>query len=280
MPPRAFSVDHPRRLLETLGIRPSKRLGQNFLHDRNVAAKIAAAAAALGPPFLEIGPGLGALTEHLGGRGRTVAVEVDGRLAAFLRTRLAAAPVEIVEADFLAVPAQEWRARFPGGGTVVGNLPYSISSPVLMRLLALREVFPRAVLMLQREVAARLCAGPGGKEYGTLSVYFGVLASVREEFPVGRACFTPAPRVDSAVISVIFHPGVPDRLTEDLAAVVRAAFARRRKVLRNAPAAFLPGGRARWVDLLAACGIDPGARAETVPPEAYLALARALAKCR
>jgi len=231
------------------------------------------------PPFVEIGPGLGALTSLLAEAGTpVVAVEVDRGLAAHLRDRFGGGSVEIVEADFLAVPTQEWRRRFPMGGTVLGNLPYSVSSPIVLRLIELRDLFPRAVLMLQREMVDRLCAGPGGKEYGILSVYLGVLAEARKEFVVRRTCFHPSPDVDSAVMTVRFIGGLPEELVAALRTVVRAAFARRRKTLRNAPVPFLPGGAARWCDLLAAAGIDPAGRAEEVPPAAYLALAGALAR--
>ncbi len=268
----------PRRTLAALGLSPRKSLGQNFLADRNVAAKIVALAHSFPPPYLEIGPGLGALTGLLAGAGASVvAVEVDRGLAAHLRDRLVGGTVEIVEADFLKVPAQEWRLRFPAGGTVVGNLPYSISSPIVLRLIELRDRFPRAVLMLQREVVDRLCAGPGGKEYGILSVYLGVLAQARREFVVRRACFHPAPDVDSAVMSVRFAGEYPETLVAALRTVVRAAFAHRRKTLRNAPVPFLPGGTAQWCELLLAAGIDPAGRAEEALPAAYLALARAFA---
>lgn len=274
MPRPASPDEHPGKLLGRLGIAPRKRLGQNFLHDRNIARKIVSLALRLGPPFLEIGPGLGALTALLAeGERPTVAVEVDPALAAWLRERFAGTSVAVVEADFLTVPDEEWRRRFPGGGTVVGNLPYVISSAIVLRLLSLREIFPRAVLMLQKEMVGRLCAPPGGKEYGTLSVYLGALGEAREEFSVRRTCFTPSPEVDSAVMTVRFRSGVPDRLLRALQAVVRAAFARRRKTLRNAPATFLPGGTRAWLDLLVEAGIDPGARAEAVAPETYLRLA-------
>jgi 16S rRNA (adenine1518-N6/adenine1519-N6)-dimethyltransferase len=231
----------------------------------------------MGPPFLEIGPGLGALTSLLAAaEERTVAVEFDRRLAAYLRDRFAGSAVEVVEADFLSVTEEEWRRRFPGGGTVVGNLPYSLSSPIVLRLMDLRERFPRAVLMLQKEVVERLCAPPGGKEYGILSVYLSVLADAHPEFFVRRTCFTPAPEVDSAVLSIRFRQGIPDPLVRNLHTVVRAAFARRRKTLKNAPVQLFAGGTAEWLDLLARAGIDPSARAEAVPPDRYLLLARAI----
>lgn len=278
MRPPASPAEHPRKALTALGLSPRKSLGQNFLADRNVAGKIVALARSFPPPFLEIGPGLGALTDPLAEAGESVvAVEIDRGLAAYLRDRFSGTGVEVLEADFLAVPEREWRVRFPAGGTVVGNLPYSISSPAVLRLIELRHLFPRAVLMLQREVVDRLCAGPGGKEYGILSVYLGVLAEARREFLVRRACFHPAPDVDSAVMSVRFSGETPEPLVAALRTVVRAAFAHRRKTLRNAPVPFLPGGSGQWSELLQAAGIDPAGRAEEVPPPAYLALARAFA---
>src|SRR5659263_187871 len=219
-----WASEHPRRTLAALGLSPRKSLGQNFLADRNVAGKIVALARSFTPPFLEIGPGLGALTELLAEAGASVvAVELDRGLATHLRDRFTGGPVEIVEADFLEIPAQEWRRRFPEGGTALGNLPYSISSPIVLRLIELRDRFPRAVLMLQREVVDRLCAGPGGKEYGILSVYLGVLAEARKEFVVRRTCFHPAPDVDSAVMSVRFIGETPEALVAALRTVVRSA---------------------------------------------------------
>jgi 16S rRNA (adenine1518-N6/adenine1519-N6)-dimethyltransferase len=270
--------ENPGRLLASLGFSPLKALGQNFLHDGNVCRKIVAEAVALGPPFLEIGPGLAGLTDLLAETGSQVtAVEFDRGLAGWLRERFAGGPVEIVEADFLALRDEPLRERFPAGGTVVGNLPYSVSSPMLLRLIELRDTFPRAVLMLQKEMVERLCAPPGCKAYGILSVYFAVVGETRQAFVVRRGCFTPAPDVDSAVFTVRFRPGLSDEFVRALQAVVRTAFAQRRKTLRNAPAGFLPGGGAEWLDLLAEASIDPGARAETVPPEGYRRLAEALA---
>lgn len=275
MPPPGSPADHPRRTLGCLGLTPRKSFGQNFLHDGNVARKIVGLARAFPAPYLEIGPGLGALTGPLAASGApVVAVEIDRGLCAHLREEFSGTAVEIVEADFLAVSGDEWRRRFPDGGTVVGNLPYAISSPAILRLIELRRRFPRAVLMLQQEMVERLCAPPGGKEYGILSVYLSVLAEARREFAVRRRCFHPAPAVDSAVMTIRFFGEVEDRLLSALQTVVRAAFAQRRKTLRNAPVPFLAGGTAQWSDMLSGVGISPGARAEEVPPSAYLALAR------
>ncbi|GAB4240569.1 MAG: 16S rRNA (adenine(1518)-N(6)/adenine(1519)-N(6)) -dimethyltransferase RsmA [Deltaproteobacteria bacterium] len=278
MRPPGFPSDHPKKALAALGLAPRKALGQNFLTDRNVARKITALARSFPPPYLEIGPGLGALTSLLAEAGAPVtAVEIDRGLAAHLRDRFAGTTAEIVEGDFLDVPEAEWRRRFPAAGTVVGNLPYSVSTPVVLRLIEFRDVFPGAVLMLQREVVDRLCAAPGGKEYGILSVYLGVLAQARREFDVRRTCFHPAPEVDSAVMSIRFSGGFPGPLVAALQTVVRAAFAHRRKTLRNAPVPFLPGGAKEWSERLCAAGIDPARRAEEFPPAAWLALARSVA---
>jgi 16S rRNA (adenine1518-N6/adenine1519-N6)-dimethyltransferase len=277
MPPPDFPADHPRKALAALGLSPRKSFGQNFLHDRNIARKIVDLAGSLPPPYLEIGPGLGALTRPLAEAGaKVVAVEVDRGLAAHLRRQFAGTSVDVLEADFLAVPDDEWRERFPAGGTAVGNLPYSISSLAILRLIELREIFPRAVLMLQKEMVERLCAPPGGKEYGILSVYLSVLSGTRREFPVRRSCFHPAPDVDSAVITIRFPGGFPDELLRALQTVVRAGFAHRRKTLRNAPVPFLSGGTDRWCCMLRSEGVDPGARAEEVPPATWLAIARLL----
>ncbi|RJP19446.1 MAG: ribosomal RNA small subunit methyltransferase A [Deltaproteobacteria bacterium] len=279
MPPPGSHGNHPKRTLAALGLSPRKSFGQNFLHDGNVVRKIVDLARSFPPPYLEIGTGLGALTGPLSSDGAAVvAVEIDRGLAAHLRKRFAGTSVEVVEADFLEVPDSMWRIRLPSGGTAVGNLPYSVSSPVILRLIELRDIFPRAVLMLQREMVERLCAPPGGREYGILSVYLAALGEARQEFLVRRSCFHPAPEVDSAVMTVRFFGDFPDALFRALQTVVRAAFAQRRKTLRNAPAPFLPGGAAQWCDLLESAGIDPSDRAETVPPAAYLALARSFSR--
>jgi 16S rRNA (adenine1518-N6/adenine1519-N6)-dimethyltransferase len=277
MPRPDSPAEHPGRLLSGLGFSPLKALGQNFLHDRNICRKIVAEAVALGPPFLEIGPGLAGLTDLLAETGAPVtAVELDRGLAGWLKERFEGSNVEIVESDFLKLREDVFHARFPGGGTVVGNLPYSVSSPMLLRLIALRAIFPRAVLMLQKELVERLCSPPGCKAYGILSVYMAVLGEARQAFPVRRGCFTPEPDVDSAVFTLRFSPGNSDEFVRALQAVVRTAFAQRRKTLRNAPSTFLPGGTRDWLELLAEASIDPAARAETIAPERYRRLAEAL----
>ncbi|MCL1925827.1 MAG: 16S rRNA (adenine(1518)-N(6)/adenine(1519)-N(6))-dimethyltransferase RsmA [Syntrophorhabdaceae bacterium] len=275
MPLPGFPADNPRRTLASLNLSARKSLGQNFLHDKNIIGKIVALARSFSPPYLEIGPGLGALTRPLAETGApVVAVEVDRGLAAYLRDEFSGGAVEIVEADFLSFPGEEWKKRFPHGGTAVGNLPYSISSLAILRLIELREFFPKAVLMLQKEMVERLCAPPGCKDYGILSVYLSVLSETNKEFSIQRGSFYPSPDVDSAVITIRFFGDFPDDLLRSLQTVVRAGFARRRKMLRNAPVPFMPGGAKQWCEMLWSEGIDPSARAEEVPPASWLALAR------
>jgi len=268
-----------REALAAAGLAPRKRWGQHFLCDAAVARRIVESAD-VGPRTvaLEIGPGLGALSDELVARaGRTYLVEIDRGLAARLAARYADNPrVRIVEGDVLALPLEtlvpEPRV------TVVANLPYNIASPVLFRLLELRTRFSRAVVMLQREMARRLVAPPGGREYGITSVVLQAFAEVRLAFGVSRRSFHPPPRVDSAVIDVRWsvRPRV-DVDDEDLfRAVVRAAFGQRRKMLRNALESLAAGRGTTPEAACAAAGIPPTARAEELDVAAFGRLARAL----
>src|SRR5262245_42561287 len=213
---------------------PNKRLGQNFLIDPNIVRKIVALAE-LGSSdhVLEIGPGRGILTEALcHAAGRVTAVEVDTRLHAYLKTRQAGLPkVELVCEDALAYPVES----LPTGTVVVANLPYYISTPLLFRLLDQRDRFPKMVLMLQNEVADRLVAKPGGSDYGVLSVLAQYAAEITKAFRVSTQCFRPRPEVGSAV--VLLRTKERGRLSQQeevfFQAVVKAAFAHRRKTLVN-----------------------------------------------
>lgn len=227
-----------------------------------------------GDLVVEIGPGQGALTEELVHRaGRVIALEVDRALAAGLRTRLPAA--EVLEAD-----ARTWDygmlERPPGGRVlVVGNLPYSVSKPILMALVAARTAIDEMALMLQREVAERVAAPPGGKVYGSLSVLTQVSCDVRVALRVPPGAFRPPPQVESAVLHlrVLSVPSVPMVDEPRFQTVVRAAFAQRRKTLANALAAGLGRSAARVRTAIAEAGIDPGRRAETLTIEEFAALA-------
>jgi len=267
-----------RDALAAAGLRPRKRWGQHFLCDPPVARRIVETAE-LGPRSvaLEIGPGLGALTDELAARvGRLYLVEVDPALANRLAARFAGEPrVQVVAGDVLSMPLEDVVSE--PVVTVVANLPYNIAMPILFRLLDARARFPRAVLMLQREMAQRLAAAPSTAAYGVASVLVQAFADVRIAFGVSRRSFLPRPDVDSAVVDVRWSAAARANVG-DVAlfrAVVRAAFGQRRKMLRNALGAL---ATERAVDLAAAfatADIAPTARAETLDLAAFARLARA-----
>lgn len=252
---------------------PSKRLGQNFLIDQNIVRKIVAAAE-LTPDetVLEIGPGRGILTDALSHAARRViAIEIDAALHAMLQTRRAEwGNVELICADAMAHPFES----LPAGAIVVANLPYYISTPLLFKLLAHRPLFPRLVLMLQNEVADRLVAGPGDDDYGILSVMAQYAADVRKAFKVSANCFRPRPEVGSAV--VVLHPKLQSLLSPSqearFAAVVKGAFAHRRKTLVNSlrDEGYAPSDVS---EALAALKVVPSIRAEMLTLRQFMELA-------
>lgn len=216
-------------------------LGQHFLHDPNIVRKILAVAQiAPDETVVEIGPGRGVLTRPLSRVAqRLFAVELDARLVDGLKTdieregsRSWGKRVELIRADALTFAFESLPAPF----VVVANLPYAISTPLLFRLLKLRGGIDRMVLMVQLEVARRITAPVGGRDYGPLSIGIQYATRARLEFIVPRGCFSPPPSVDSAVISLdeIGKPRVPVRDEPFFFRVVRGAFAHRRKSLRNA----------------------------------------------
>jgi 16S rRNA (adenine1518-N6/adenine1519-N6)-dimethyltransferase len=263
-----------RDALGEIGLRPSRRRGQNFLVDDRVAERIVAAADVGGRHVLEIGPGLGALSERLAASAaRLVLVELDRDLAARLRRRFASSShVSVVEADALAVDF-ECALGEPRPWRVVANLPYSVGSPILLRLVEERKRFDRLVLMLQREVAERIVARPGGGDYGPLTLAVALRARTRILFRVSPGAFSPRPKVESAVIEVDLtsEPRVRPRQEATFRGIVRAAFAQRRKMLRRALE-----GRVDASDFSAA-EIDSSRRAETLSIEEFGRLADTVA---
>jgi 16S rRNA (adenine1518-N6/adenine1519-N6)-dimethyltransferase len=253
---------------------PRKRFGQHFLHERGVIERILLALSPRdGERIVEIGPGEGALTLPLLARiGTLTAIEIDRDLIP--RLRVAAEGIgqlHIVEADALQI---DLTALAAGGMLrVVGNLPYNISTPLLFHLLEHAAVVQDMHFMLQKEVVERMGAGPGSKVYGRLSVMLQARCTVEPLFNVPPGAFRPPPKVDSAVVRLqplpassiaIRDPGAFDR-------VVRAAFAQRRKTLRNALQAVADTAT------IEAAGIDPGSRAEDIDVHAFITLANALA---
>jgi 16S rRNA (adenine1518-N6/adenine1519-N6)-dimethyltransferase len=258
------------------------RLSQHFLHDRAVASRIAAAVdAAEGARVVEIGPGRGALTEPLLDRGlRVLAIELDRGLAAALRERWGGREgFDVVEGDARSVDLPEDGA---GRLWVVGNLPYAVTSPLLFRMLAQvdRAGIAGMVFMIQREVAERLAARPGTKDYGALTVGVRLVADVERLFDVGPGAFRPPPAVVSTVVRITPHDRYrlsPER-RERLRALVRDLFGQRRKQIQKS-LRTLPG-RALDPALVARVaersGLDLSARPETLSPEGFLALDAAL----
>lgn len=267
----------PKKILRSRGLRPRKKLGQCFLQDRNVLEKIVAMADVdRDGTVVEIGAGTGALTERLSEvSGRLLAVEVDPRMADILRERFRdRGNVEIIHRDVLSFDFSLLAEEAGGGGiTVVGNLPYSLSTPILFHLLEHRKQIRTAVLMFQKELAARLAASPGTKEYGIPSVLVAAFASVTRRLDVPATCFYPVPRVHSRVLRFDFLEDPPFPLGEEehFAAVVRASFASRRKTIFNnlKGLSLEMSGESDLGTLLLAAGIDPGRRAETLSPAEF-----------
>lgn len=260
--------------LADLGVRPRKALGQNFLVAPDVVERIVAAARVRGRRVLEIGPGMGALSDRLAAEARElVLLEIDPRMAERLRARFAAAAhVRVVTADALGA---DLRGLFDGPerAVVVANLPYSVASPILLRLIEAHDRFARLVLMLQREVAERIVAGPGGKDYGLPSIWVALNGRADVLFRVPPGAFVPRPKVESAVVAIDLASERTVALADEarFRAIVRAAFAQRRKTLRAALA-----GLATRADLEAA-GIDPRRRGETLSLEEFARLANQVA---
>jgi 16S rRNA (adenine1518-N6/adenine1519-N6)-dimethyltransferase len=255
-----------RTLAAEAGLRPSKRLGQSFLIDASAARRIVETAA-VGPQewALEIGPGLGALSFELYAAGvRTVAVERDRRLALVLARRLGP-PVQLVVLDATRLAWDRLERQPP---VLVSNLPYPITSEVLVALCRDRPAVRRAVLMLQREVAARLTAGPGHAERGSLGVLVQLHFRVRPVLHVPPQCFWPRPEVRSTVVALDPHQPrrpVPATLRE----LLRDGFGKRRKTLANA----LGLGLSRPADLLERAGLPQRVRAQDLSNEQWLELA-------
>jgi 16S rRNA (adenine1518-N6/adenine1519-N6)-dimethyltransferase len=243
-----------------------KKFGQHFLEPSWADRLVEAIAPGATDRFLEIGPGPGALTVRLASRvAQLTAVEIDAELVAALAPRVPPS-VLLVHADFLEFDL----GSLPGDGPVrvAGNLPYNISSPILFRLLAAHRAQGRlvdATLMLQREVAERIQARPGSRDYGVLAILVQLHADVRPLLALPPSAFRPAPKVHSAVIGLTFRPPAVRLSDEPLfEAMVRSMFTQRRKMLGNALSRFAEGRRLLASDVLGRAGIDPRRRPETL----------------
>jgi 16S rRNA (adenine1518-N6/adenine1519-N6)-dimethyltransferase len=292
-PARLLSASEIRELASRSGIRPSKRLGQNFVVEHGTVRRIAtlaalnaatlptpSAAVPAVPPdvVLEVGPGLGSLTLALleAGAARVVAVEIDPVLAGALPSTLAAHAgnladrVTVLNGDALSVTAAD--LGDPAPTVLVANLPYNVAVPVVLHLLAAMPSLRRGLVMVQAEVADRLCAAPGSRVYGAPSVKLAWYATARLAGTVPRTVFWPVPNVDSKLVEFTRHPPPAPTPRHEVFAAVDAAFGQRRKTLRAALAGWA-GSAPEAERLLRAAGIDPRARGESLTVAQFAALA-------
>jgi 16S rRNA (adenine1518-N6/adenine1519-N6)-dimethyltransferase len=267
-----------RDVIARFGLSAKKSLGQNFLFDLNLTRRIARAAAPLGGfTVVEVGPGPGGLTRALlmEGAAHVIAIERDDRAIAALEEISAAYPgkLDIVAGDALA---QSWSTLAEGPVKIVANLPYNIATELLTRWLTVEPWppwFASLTLMFQKEVAERIVAKPGGKDYGRLSVLCQHRCEAKKLFDVNRSAFTPPPKVTSSIVQLIPRAAPePHCELRTLERVTAAAFGQRRKMLRSSLKSLVTGPEA----LLAAAGIDPELRAEQVPVAGFARMAALL----
>jgi 16S rRNA (adenine1518-N6/adenine1519-N6)-dimethyltransferase len=260
---------------------PKKRLGQHFLVDPNILNKvIRTAQVGKEDVVLEVGPGLGAMTLALAREvKKVIAIEIDRKLAAILKEKVIGHPnVEVVESDILGVDFKHFFQKEGHPIKVVANLPYQISTPLLFRFIESKEAFSTFTLMLQKEVAERMVAPPGKKEYGPLSIFVQMFLDVSIHFFIKPSAFSPPPKVESAVVHMVWKekPMVQTNDEEWYKKVVKACFGYRRKTLSNA----LKHSKLSLPEFIESrmerIGIDPRRRPETLTIEEFTKLAEAL----
>ena len=270
----------PRDLLSTHGLGPKKSFGQNFLHDLSVLeTAVRAIGVKPGQPVLELGAGLGALTHALLSAGaEVIAIERDRDLVPILREHFGGVgTLSIREGDAGALNYRELSEEVGAALHVAGNLPYNLSSRILVNLADAGDYVQRSVVMVQREVAERLVAGPGSRIYGLLSVLVGRAFASRILRVVPPGAFFPAPKVHSALVLLERHPHrLPTEVQARLVRVARAAFSKRRKTIRNALKTGLNIESEALLAALQAANIEAGARAEELSIEDFAHLGEAL----
>lgn len=270
-----------REVIAEHGLRAKKELGQNFLLDLNLTARIARVGGPLeGVRVIEVGPGPGGLTRALLAEGarEVIAIERDARALPALAQIAEAYPgrLTVISGDAMEM---DYRLLADGRTRIIANLPYNIATPLLTGWLTLDpwpSFFESLTLMFQREVAERICARPSEDPYGRLGVLAGWRTDARIAFNVGRQAFVPQPNVTSAVVHLVPKPVGDEVAVRDLEQVTRAAFGQRRKMVRQSLKATGVAAEA----LLAAAGLKGDERAEDLPVEAFLAMARALPALR
>lgn len=288
MPENSFISDrilaNTKRIVQENQIRFQKKFGQNFLIDAHVLAKITAAADLHGDEtVIEVGPGIGTLTQELAeGAEKVIAIEIDRHLAEVLKTTLAAYPnVTVLNQDVLGVDLQQVREMCADGPVkMVANLPYNITSPLVMKVLEEAPFVSELVLMVQEEVARRMQAQAGTKDYGSLSVAVQYYAQADIAAFVPLNCFYPRPKVGSCVIRLkrLDQPAVDVESEEIFFSVVRAAFNQRRKTLLNSLSNGLSErfSKDQIQKTLAAAGVDSARRGETLDTKEFAMIANIL----
>lgn len=281
-----INPSHVARVMKEKGISAKKSLGQNFLIDQNIVRRIVESADLQGEHWVvEIGPGLGALTAPMAeAAAQVVAMEIDRELVAILQEALAHPKISIVEGDALEL---DWRAVLEERGwrgeplSLVANLPYYITTPLIMKALESGLPFAAVLVMVQKEVADRMLAPPGSKDCGVLSLAVQYYAEGSLVLKVPRTVFIPAPAVDSAVVKLVPRLPQVSAPRDQLFQVIRAAFQQRRKTLRNALKSLVEEWGLTLEELdqaLANCGIEPSLRGERLTLEEYSKLTEELLK--
>jgi len=266
-----------RDALARHGLGLKKSLGQHFLVDDNVVGRILVLAdLPPGAVVLEIGPGIGTLTHALCARaGAVVAVERDtGLLPALDEVRAACGNLTVVTGDAVKVGVGELVTPLGSPAWLVANLPYAVAATVVLRFFEEMPSLGAATVMVQAEVADRMAASPGTKDYGAYTVKLGLLTRVAGRFAVPRTCFMPPPRVDSAVLRLErLEQPMPEPARSATAKLAAAAFAQRRKTIRNSVLSTTGWDASRFDDALAAAGVDPRCRAESLGVADFVRLA-------
>ena len=271
----------PRVALEKHGFRFHHRLGQNFIFDETLLRRVVEAAEIEAENVLEVGAGAGSLTRCLCEAARKViSVEIDQNLLPVLRDVMAGREnFQLIQGDILKIDLEDLvRENFAGDYHVVANLPYYITTPVIMRFLE-AETKPRSLsVMVQKEVAQRLAASPGGKDYGAITASVRYRARVEMSLRVPAGCFFPRPNVDSALVRLVTRETPPVDVASEatLFQVIRAAFAMRRKTLRNNLSVAFSLDKEQAADIIANAGLSPDIRGEKLDLAAFAALANAI----
>ncbi len=284
-----MAYERTRSILRERNLAPHKRMGQNFLVHQHTARRIVELAApGSGDVIIEVGVGLGALTGPIAARvRRVIGIEADSGLIRLHEEKGDLADnVTLVHGDILKQDLEQLAAQAGGTLKIIANLPYSISSPFLFRLLDHRDLIDWAVVMLQKEVALRLTAAPGTREYGVPSLLFGACATITRLLDVRPSEFHPRPRVDSQVIKITFQPGpaaaaLPPYDWSLLKKIVRGCFGRRRKTLLNGLASTgLSISKKELEHLIRTVGIEPTVRAEQLALDRFVALTNRISAFR